>query len=185
MTEVFRNQGLVERQLLAMGIAHFDLALMDSKTGAITPDNDCILQQVKESMEWLWEENQKGRHIMVRPHGEHGMTLVDGLTYEQLSIMTTNGLEPAVAVQIDAQFYQAWLKHERKLDIQESEAMARWLSELAGVSSETAQWDKFGYLAGFERHSDGVTANFQIQLIEDSGKVFTRAEEIIGQLSLA
>jgi hypothetical protein len=183
MTDAFRNQALAERHLLAMGVAHFDLALMDAKSGALTIEDDRILQQIKESMDWLWEENHKGRHIMVRPHGEHGMTLVDGLTHKQVSAMIINGLEPAVVVQVDAQFYQAWLKHDRKLEMQESEVMARQLSELVGVSAETSQWDKFGYLAGFELHQGGKQSDFQIQLIEDGGQVFSRAEEMAAQLS--
>ncbi len=183
MIDVFRHQMIVERHLRAMGVAHFDLALLDIKTGNLTVSDYPILEQIKESMQWLWEENQDGKHIMVRPHGVHGMTLLDRLTYEQVNTMTLNGLEPAVVVQVDDGFYQAWLKHDRKLEVQESEIMGRKLSELAGVSAESTQWDKFGYLAGFKLHRGGDYSDFQIQLIEDGGKVFSRAEEMATQLS--
>lgn len=120
---------------------------------------------------------------MVRPHGVHAMTLVGGLTYEQVVALTTKGLEPAVVVQIEPQFYQLWLKHYRKLEKQESQMMASKLSELAGVPAESTQWDKFGYLAGFMLHQGAGQSHRDIQLIEDGGKVFSRAEEMAAQLS--
>ena len=54
--------------------------------------------------------NARGHDIHIRPAGEHGLVLVDGLQKEAIERMKHDGLAPAATVEASPGSYQAWIK---------------------------------------------------------------------------
>jgi hypothetical protein len=106
---------------------------------------DTLLRAVR----WLERQNHAGRHIYIRPKGEHQLSLVDDLTVHAVAAMKRDGFNPALVVETSPSNFQAWLKHPEPLDKQLSTATARALAERFGGDAGAADWRHFGRLSGF------------------------------------
>lgn len=177
--ERFHNAAVVGRQLSAMGMVHFDIAVRRTSGTISALREGLLVAQVKDLCEWLHEQNQKQHAILIRPHGEHGMSLLSALRYQQVQACRIAGFEPALLVEYAADRYQIWLKHDRKLPLESCELATRYLAERAGADVKAAHWDSFGYLAGFTVPAPGAEGEpFPVQLAEASGAVYRQAREI-------
>ena len=66
----------VTRQVEAMGCDVFEVGVFDAEAERMlikTWDKETVLRSVP----YLKHQNMQGNHIYIRPHGEHGLTLVD------------------------------------------------------------------------------------------------------------
>src|SRR6266404_9849338 len=71
----------VEKQARAMSASAFEVGLFDptAARGVMLPrvwDLDTLLRSVS----WLRLKNAEGRHIYIRPAGEHGLSLIDDIS---------------------------------------------------------------------------------------------------------
>ncbi|MEW6647095.1 MAG: DNA-primase RepB domain-containing protein [Pseudomonadota bacterium] len=180
MSKIVHQQDIIERQILAMGIARFDVATR-KKSGSTLDHDGLYLTQLWGLVDLLREQNQAGQAVLIRPHGEHGMTLLSGLDNARLSKLRVEGFEPALVVQYGKDLFQAWLKHDRKLDQATSEKVAKCLAEIAGVDASTAHWDSYGYLANFLIPAWVQGEAQEAWLVEDTGKVYSAAPELLSK----
>lgn len=184
MTGIIHQQDIIERQIIAMGIARFDIATR-KKGGSLLTHDGLYLTQLWGLVDLLREQNAGGQAVLIRPHGEHGMTRLSGLNGVRLSSLKVAGFEPAVVVQYGKDLFQAWLKHDRKLDQATSEKVAKCLAEIAGADASTTRWDSYGYLANFLIPAWVQGEEQEAYLVEDSGKVYSAAPELLSKYCVA
>ena len=183
MSKIIHQQDIIERQIIAMGIARFDIATRKKGGSTLTHDG-LYLTQLWGLIDLLREQNEAGHAVLIRPHGEHGMTLLGGLNTARLNKLKVEGFEPAIVVQYGKDLFQAWLKHDRKLDQATSEKVAKCLAEHAGVDASTTHWDSYGYLANFLIPAWVQGEEQEAYLVEDSGKVYSAAAELLSKYCL-
>jgi hypothetical protein len=143
----------VRQQIAAMGCELFEVGVFRSETSGTEASmllrvwgRDTLLRSVP----WLQLQNHNGRHIYVRPKGEHNLSLVDDLTADAVAAMKRDGFHPALVAETSPSNFQAWLKHPEQLDKQLSTATARALAERFGGDAGAADWRHFGRLSGFD-----------------------------------
>jgi hypothetical protein len=66
--------------------------------------------ELERSIAWLKRMNARGSDIQVRPAGEHGLVLVDGLKAEAIERMKREGFAPAATVEASPGSFQAWVR---------------------------------------------------------------------------
>jgi DNA primase RepB-like protein len=180
----------VRQQTAAMGCKLFEVGVFRQETAGTdasmllrTWDWDTLLRAVP----WLHLQNHAGRHIYIRPQGEHNLSLVDDLTADAVTAMDRDGFHPALVVETSPSNFQAWLKHPETLDKQLSTATARTLAERFGGDAGAADWRHFGRLSGFAnrkpKYQDVTTGLYPfVRLIEAEGKVYTRADHFLASV---
>jgi hypothetical protein len=136
------------------------------------------------SASWLRYQNSQGRNIYIRPKGEHNLTLVDDLTFADVTAMKKAGFDPAVVVETSSANYQAWVKHPEQLGKELSTAAARALAEKFGGDRGAADWRHFGRLSGFTnrkpKHLDPATGLYPfVRLIEAAGQMYPEGERFL------
>jgi len=137
------------------------------------------------SVWWLRHQNENGRHIFIRPHGENCLTLLDDLNPAQVARLFREGYEPAALIQTSPDNHQAWLKHPRTLPKELGTIAARLVARTFEADLGSADWRHFGRLSGFvnakikHRRDDG---SFPLVSLEgSSGVVFSKAEDVFRQ----
>jgi DNA primase RepB-like protein len=180
----------VRQQTAAMGCELFEVGVFRPETAGTDAsmllrvwDLDTLLSWVT----WLQTQNHAGRHIYVRPNGEHNLSLVDDLTADAVTAMDRDGFHPALVVETSPSNFQAWLKHSEQLDKQLSTATARALAERFGGDAGAADWRHFGRLSGFAnrkpKYQDVTTGSYPlVRLIEADGKVYPRADHFLASV---
>jgi hypothetical protein len=180
----------VRRQGAAMGCEMFEVGVFRAGTEGTDAsmllrvwDRDTLLHSVP----WLKQQNDDGRHIFIRPKGEHNLSLVDDLTADALAAMDRDGFHPAVVVETSPSNFQAWLKHPEQLDKQLSTAAARALAERFGGDAGAADWRHFGRLSAFAnrkpKYLDVTTGSYPMaRLVEAEGKVYPRADDFLASV---
>lgn len=183
----------VNRQVDAMGGNMFEVGLLNpnhvnQETGEIEErmiikqwSKQTLLQD--ETIGFLKHANMKGRHIYIRPAGEHNLSLVDDLSKEGIDRMKKTGLQPAVVVETSPQNYQAWVKHGKSLPPDLSTEASRVLCKELGGDPGSADWRHFGRLAGFTNRKikyQNENGMFPFcRLAEDKGVTYERRDEVI------
>lgn len=109
------------------------------------------------------------------------MTLLAGLDNTRLGKLRVGGFEPALVVQYGKDLFQAWLKHDRKLDQVTSEKVAKCLAEIAGVDASATHWDSYGYLANFLIPAWVQGEEQEAYLVEDRGIVYSAAPQLLSK----
>ena len=151
-----RSAEAVQRQIGAM--AGLGVSVFEVEARAATGEVDrrawsrAVLEQ-PESLAWLKFMNARGRDIVVRPAGPHGLVLIDQLPIDALVRMKQGGVTPAATLETSPGVYQAWVKlvdGAVRPDIRAGvelglTAMYRGESGLGG----TTYGQQFGRLAGF------------------------------------
>lgn len=176
---------MVKAQTAAMGCEVFEI-------GLLKPDADrephMLLRTwdvptLLRSVSWLRHQNAMGRHIFIRPHGGHRLSLIDDLVPEKVSQLSKEGFQPAAVVRTSPGNYQVWLKHPEPLSREVGTAVAKLLATKFGGDPSSADWRHFGRLAGFTnrkpKHSreDG-TFPFVV-LLGAAGIVYSKAIDMI------
>jgi len=143
---------VVRQQIAAMGCELCEVGVFRPET----PGTDASMllrvwdtDALRRSVPWLQTQNHDGRHIFVRPKGEHNLSMVDDLTADAVAAMDREGFNPAVVVETSPSNFQAWLKHPEQLDKQLSTATARALAGRFHGDAGAADWRHFGRLSGF------------------------------------
>jgi hypothetical protein len=178
------------QQIAAMGCELFEVGVFRPETAGT--DASMLLRvwgpnTLLHSVPWLHLQNHAGRHIYIRPRGEHNLSLVDGLTAEAVAAMDREGFHPAAVVETSPFNFQAWLKHPEPLDKQFSTATARALAERFGGDVGAADWRHFGRLSGFTnrkpKYQDVTTGLYPlVRLIEAEGKVYPQADHFLASV---
>ena len=184
MQTPFRHEEQLEQQLRSMEISQFDLRVVNPRGKVVEQRDGLFLSQVKDIADWLHEKNEKGNSIEVRPHGEHGMSLISGLTHQQVQDAKLSGYEPALVVGYGADSFQLWLKHDRKLLADVATKASQQLCQKLQGDSARSHWDSYGYLAGFLLAA-GAEKTFRVELVAHSREVFTASRSMNDLLARA
>jgi hypothetical protein len=177
----------VEKQSRAMGAKVFDIGLFNPNAakGAMLPrvwDLDTLLRSVS----WLRLKNAEGRHIYIRPAGEHSLSLIDDASIEVIDRLKSEGFAPGVVLETSPGNFQAWLHHGQILPKYLSTLAARLLASRFGGDLASADWRHFGRLAGFTnrkdkyRKTDGTFP--YVRLHEATGAVYSKAVEFLAEV---
>src|SRR6266852_5969051 len=177
----------VEKQSCAMGAQVFDIGLFDPSAaeGAMLPrlwNFDTLLRSVS----WLRLKNAEGRHIYIRPAGEHSLSLIDDANIQVIKRLKSEGFAPAVVVETSPGNFQAWLRHGQILPKPLSTLSARLLASRFGGDLASADWRHYGRLAGFTnrkdkyRKTDGTFP--YVRLHEATGAIYSGAVAFLAEL---
>jgi len=166
-----------------MGCELFEIGIL-RPDGLMLLRNGWSTKRIDVALRWLRRENALGAHIFVRPHGAHGLSLVDDLNAEAIERMTGIGFQPAVVVETSPGNFQVWVNHGRVLsDHTFSTQAAKELAHRFGGDPSSADWRHFGRLAGFtnqklkRRLSNGLQPF--VRLRECEGRPYSAAREFL------
>jgi hypothetical protein len=124
-----------------------------------------------------------GRHIFIRPHGEHRLSLIDDLVPAKVSQLSKEGFRPAAVVRTSPGNYQVWLKHPEPFSREVGTAVAKLLAQRFGGDPSSADWRHFGRLSGFTnrkpRHARDDGSFPFVVLQSATGSVYSKAAETI------
>lgn len=181
MQKPFRHEAAVVQQLRTMDTSRFDVRIVNSHGTVVEQRDELFLAQIKDILGWLHEKNQKGNRIEFRPYGEHGLTLVSGLTHDQVQQAKLSECESALIIQYAPNRFQIWLKHDRKLSAEAAARASAHLCRQLGGDCATSSWDSFGYLAGYTL--PGAEGTFRVEVVAHSGEVFRSATALNDRLA--
>ena len=130
--------------------------------------------------------NARGSDIHVRPAGEHGLVLVDGLKAEAIERMKREGFAPAATVEASPGSFQAWVKlSEGALPAEVRRVAAEGLAgRYEGSPSSAGGW-RYGRLAGFTNQgAEHAREERQPYVLahECSGRVATAAPVLLERI---
>jgi hypothetical protein len=138
-------------------VARVEVALREAQSGAVVK-RSWSAQELEQSVAWLKRMNARGHDVFIRPEGEHGLVLVDGLQRADLARMAEEGFAPAAAIEASPERFQAWVKlSARPLPVEVREAAVRALAEHYAGTREKASSRSWGRLAGFTNQQPGHT----------------------------
>jgi hypothetical protein len=175
-----RTTDSASRQLAALHADIWEVGCFDPRDPrepmrTRTWDTDSLLRSVP----WLKHENATGRNIYVRPHGEHGITLIDDVNETAIQRMKRDGFAPAAVIETSPGNFQSWLHHGTTLSPAEGTQAAKDLAKRYNGDLKSADWRHFGRLAGFtnqKRLDDG-----SLKYADGSGRApFCRLTESTG-----
>jgi hypothetical protein len=143
-----RGREAIERQVDAMSVERFDVLLRDATHGA-TIKREWSKAELFRSVPWLKRMNARGNNIYIRPHGEHGLALLDSLGAANLASMRDKGVAPVISIEVTDNEFQAWVKlSDRALPEQVRRLAEVGLASVLGAAGDKALSDRYGRLAG-------------------------------------
>lgn len=172
--------------MTAMGCAQFVVRLAEAKNGKQETRQWSGLELLR-SLAWLKRMNARGYDVTLRPAGQHGLVLLDGLQPADLQRLDARGWQSAAVVEVRRGRFQAWIKlsGQRLADTLRSQAASRLAAEL-GHSGSAMKVAEFGALAGFTCHAPGMAegqaARYAL-LQSSSGTVATAAAPWLERLA--
>jgi hypothetical protein len=177
----------VKKQSCAMGAQFFDIGLFDPNAAeaAMLP-RQWNLDTLLRSVSWLRLKNAEGRHVYIRPAGEHSLSLIDDATIQVVERLKSEGFGPAVVLETSPGNFQAWLRHGKILPKHLSTLAARLLASRYGGDLASADWRHYGRLAGFTnrkdkyRKTDGTFP--YVRLHEAAGVVYSKAVAFLAEV---
>lgn len=147
-----RSREAVERQIGAMPAERFEVLLRNEATGQ-TVKRAWTKPELMKGVQWLKRMNAMGNDVYVRPAGQHGVILIDGLKAENLSAMVRKGFEPAVTVESRPGAFQAWVTlSNQPVPDQVRHLAAAGLAKAVGGTPAGLGSEEYGRLAGFTFH---------------------------------
>lgn len=167
-----RTAEAAQRQMIAMSIDRFVITLRHAGEGK-TEERHWSKENVMHSMAWLKRMNARGYDVLIRPNGEHGLVLLDGLTKAQLDTLHQRGFGPAVVVDADREHYQAWVRLSlAPISVTTQEQAVQALRKGLALPTGRGGSPKDGHLAGLTNRSGRFQSDAQpyALLIEASGK---------------
>lgn len=172
----------VKKQVDAMGCNHFEVGIYDARREMMLIkqwDKETVLR----SIDYFRAQNVNGKHIYIRPSGEHALSLVDDLTKEGIAKMKQDGIKPALVVETSPNNFQAWVNHGQPLPTNLSTECAKELARRYGGDPSSADWRHFGRLAGFTnckpKHKLESGYFPFVILREATGETYPKAGELI------
>ena len=182
----------VRGQISAMKVPVFEVGVFKpAQAGAGKREPEMLIRKwdsdsLLNSIGWLRLQNLNGRHIYIRPKGEHPLSLLDDLKFEAIEQMKSEGFHPAVVVETSPGNFQAWVNHGEVLSKELSTRASQTLSQKFGADPSSADWRHFGRMAGFtnrkekHRREDGLPPF--VKLIEARGEVYPQAKVFVAQI---
>jgi hypothetical protein len=177
----------VKKQSCAMGAQFFDIGLFDPNAAeAAMLQRQWNLDMLLRSVSWLRLKNAEGRHIYIRPAGEHSLSLIDDASIQIVERLKSEGFAPAVVLETSPGNFQAWLRHGQILPKRLSTVAARLLASRYGGDLASADWRHYGRLAGFTnrkdkyRKTDGTFP--YVRLHEATGVVYSKAAAFLAEV---
>ena len=177
----------VKKQSCAMGAQCFDIGLFDPNAAeAAMLLRQWNLDTLLRSVSWLRLKNAEGRHIYIRPAGEHSLSLIDDASFQVVERLKSEGFAPAVVLETSPGNFQAWLRHGHILPKHLSTVAARLLASRYGGDLASADWRHYGRLAGFTnrkdkyRKTDGTFP--YVRLHEATGVVYSKAVAFLAEV---
>jgi RepB DNA-primase from phage plasmid/Relaxase/Mobilisation nuclease domain len=156
-----RSLEAVQRQIGAMGMERFEVLLRDAASGKTTK-REWHKAELLKSVAWLKRMNARGNDVHIRPAGEHGLVLLDGLKAENLAAMRSKGFEPAVTVETSRGEFQAWIKlSDVSVTEQIRELATVGLTKAFGGVRGAGELERYGRLAGFTNQHAVMNATGQ------------------------
>lgn len=144
-----RSLEAIQRQVTALDVPRFEVGIREAKTGQMM-NREWSRAELEQSIAWLKRMNAKGNDVYIRPAGEHGLVLVDGLQPQALERMKAQGFTPAATIETSPGSYQAWVKlSESPLSAEVRGLAAQGLAEHYGGDVSSAGIWRYGRLAGF------------------------------------
>jgi hypothetical protein len=145
-----RTQDGISRQLKAMSCPVYDIGVRDAtskKMICVTYPQNTLLQSVK----WMKFMNLDNHDIYIRPNTnvDHGLVMVDDVTYDAMDSMKADGFSPALVIETSPKNYQAWVKLGEDVAEELRTIIARRLSNDYDADPASADGRHFGRLAGF------------------------------------
>ncbi len=155
---VDRTTAAVRGQLAAMGCDRYEVGVRDPRRGMLTHQGSA--DAIAAGIGWLKAMNARGSDIFVRPAGSSGVVLLDDLSARALKQLERDGLAPAAVTETGAGNYQAWMRlsNQPLLPDVQTEA-ARELAERYGGDPRSAEWCRYGRLAGFTNQEEHTRAD--------------------------
>jgi hypothetical protein len=149
VSEAGRDRSLeaVQKQVAGLGVERLKVEIRDAKSG------EAMVRawsgaELMHSMAWLKRMNARGSDIHVRPTGEHGLVLVDGLKAEAIERMKREGFAPAATVEASPGSFQTWVRlSEGALSAQVRRVAAEGLARHYGGEARSGG-GAYGRLAG-------------------------------------
>ncbi|WP_308495464.1 DNA-primase RepB domain-containing protein [Duganella margarita] len=139
--------------MTAMGVSRFVVTLRHAAAGK-TEERHWSKGDVMHSMAWLKRMNARGYDVLIRPDGEHGLVLLDGLTKTQLNTLHQRGFGPALVVDVERGRYQAWIKLSlAHIAEHTQEQAAQALRKGIGLPAGGERSPKDGRMAGLTNRS--------------------------------
>ncbi len=173
----------IKRQLSAMNMERNDIGVRSEADNKMILREKRTATEIEQAISWFRHKNANGHHIYIRPHGIHGLTLVDDLTIAGVERMKAEGYAPALVVQTSPGNLQAWIKHGEILDTELSTVIAKSFAKRYGGDPSSADWRHFGRLAGFTNPKPKyrtTQGRYPYTLVMDaSGQVYPKAKEYL------
>lgn len=177
-----RNAIALKSQIGAMKAELFEVGIFDSLQDMMLI-REWDFQKVLESLKELRAHNVKGKHIYIRPAGEHALSLIDDLTEDGINRMKADGFNPAVLIETSPNNFQAWVNHGERLPTAISTECAQELARRYGGDPSSADWRHFGRLAGFTNRKEKYrqpNGYFPfVRLHRSTGEVYAKASAFI------
>jgi hypothetical protein len=170
--------------MTAMGVERFVVTLRQVAEGKID-ERHWSKGDVMHSMAWLKRMNARGYDVLIRPDGEHGLVLLDGLTKTQLDTLHQRGFGPAVVVDTDREHYQAWIKLSLAPTPERTQELAaRALRKGLGFQAGPGGSPKDGRLAGMTNRSVKLPSDAHpyALIIEASSKMAPAASAFLQKI---
>jgi MobA/MobL family/RepB DNA-primase from phage plasmid len=168
----------IRMQLNAMGCDWYAVSMKDCATGKLLA-REWTSQELVQSVLWLKRMNARGHDIYIRPAGrtEHGLVLVDELSFEDIARMKRNGEEPAVVLETRQEVYQAWVKVAEKVSSEHRNLIGGELARAYG-----GKLIEDGRLAGFTNQSNkNLKSGYYPWILcrESNGRVASNGTEMM------
>ena len=142
--------------MTALGCAQFIVRLVEAKNGKQETRQWSGLELLR-SLAWLKRMNARGYDVTVRPAGQHGLVLLDGLQQADVQRMDARGWHSAAVVEVQHGRFQAWIKLSVHpvADALRGQAASRLAAELCRSASAITVAE-CGALAGLTCHASGM-----------------------------
>ncbi|MEG1323285.1 MAG: relaxase/mobilization nuclease domain-containing protein [Janthinobacterium sp.] len=151
-----RSLEAVRGQMTALGCAQFIVRLVQARDGKQETRQWSGLELLR-SLAWLKRMNARGYDVTLRPAGQHGLVLLDGLQQADLQRLDARGWQSAAVVEVQHGRFQAWIKLSRQpvAYALRHQAASRLASDLCRSGSAITVAE-FGALAGLTCHASAM-----------------------------
>lgn len=159
-----------------MGAEKFDILIQQATTRAKIL-RTWTVTELEKMTGWLKRMSARGHDIFIRPAGEHGLVLVNGLTKESVGKMQQGPHAPAAVIEAAPRSYQAWVKlSDRGVAPRVREEATQALAQAYNGDVDHGRTDHFGHLAGF--------ANNTVALDKDGVQPIVMARDCPGEVAV-
>lgn len=184
------NEGSLQetkKQLEALGCKEFVIGIGDD-TEKVPSDKRFVNEEtpIETYFDFLKTINARGKHIYVKPEGDHGLVFLDDVTAEAIAEMNETGFEPAVSIETSPDNFQVWIKlSDEPLSKEIRVAATKKLARKFNADPASADADHFGRLAGFTNCKAKYEDNGKhplVKLKSAAGKLASMAKEFLEEL---